>query len=270
MKSFSEKIVSLRRRYGLTQAELAAKLGVTDKSVSKWERGISMPDLSVIAEISQLFGISTDLLLGLKEEDMNGKFISLEKYLMGEFGYQVPDFVPSGADVVLLLSCPAPDDAAHGLALSGGGGKAAYEFLFEKDDFSYNSFSRQTRLGTVYVSNVPLVSPSHELDSLVDELEYTRLGAMAQNRFLLEKFSEKMKCLINNDDITIIAIENEFVKRYLGWFIASASIPVLEKMQRRILKGTLKILFVGPPRTWKRGEEKYDQAEFKQAIKSIR
>jgi len=266
MKSFSEKIVSLRRRHGLTQAELADKLGVTDKSVSKWERGISMPDLSVIAEISQLFGISTDILLGLKEEDMNGKFISLEKYLMGEFGYQVPDLIPSGADVVLLLSCPAPDDAAHGLALSGGGGKAAYEFLFEKDDFSYNSFSRQARLGAVYVSNVPLVSPSHELDSLVDELEYTRLGAMAQNRYLLEKFSEKMKRIIENEAIKTVTIENDFVKRYLGWFIALASPSLLGRMQERIATGSLKMLFVGPSRTWKRGEEKYDQAELKRTI----
>lgn len=268
--NIAERILTIRRRCGLTQAEFAEKLGVSDKAVSKWERGISMPDLSVLTDISKLFGVSTDVLLGLREEEINGEPISLEKYLMGYYGFVVSDLRLNEEKVVLILMSPDPDDASHGIALSGKTGRTAYSFLFENDDFSYNSILKSGRFSVVYISSVPLASPGGAINSLVGELEHTRLGAAAVNRFLLEKFSEKMKCLINNDDITVIAIENEFVKRYLGWFIASASIPVLEKMQKRILKGNLKILFVGPPRTWKRGEEKYDQAEFKQAIKSIR
>lgn len=268
--NIAERILTIRRRHGLTQAEFAEKIGVSDKAVSKWERGVSMPDLSVLTDISKLFSVSTDVLLGLREEDIDGESISLEKYLMGYYGFVVPDLHPSEEKVVLILMSPDPDDASHGIALSGKTGRAVYSFLFENDDFSYNSILKSGRLSVVYISSVPLVSPSGAIDALAGELEHTRLGAAAVNRFLLEKFSEKMKCLIDNDDITVIAIENEFVKRYLGWFIAGASIPVLEKMQRRILKGSLKILFVGPPRTWKRGEGKYDQAEFKQTIEYIK
>ena len=54
---------ALRQRDGLTQTELGEKLNYSDKAVSKWERGESIPDASVLKEIGSLFGVSLDSLL---------------------------------------------------------------------------------------------------------------------------------------------------------------------------------------------------------------
>ncbi len=48
---------------GLTQIGLAERLNYSDKAVSKWERGESMPDIAVLKEIADLFGVSVDYLL---------------------------------------------------------------------------------------------------------------------------------------------------------------------------------------------------------------
>ena len=56
-------IASYRKRQGLTQAGLAEKLNYSDKAVSKWERGESMPDVLTLMQISELFGIGMDELL---------------------------------------------------------------------------------------------------------------------------------------------------------------------------------------------------------------
>lgn len=53
----------MRKSKGLTQKELAEKLNLTDKAVSKWERGLSSPDVALLLPLSQLLGISTDELL---------------------------------------------------------------------------------------------------------------------------------------------------------------------------------------------------------------
>ena len=59
----AENISSLRREIGMTQAELAEKLNYTDKAVSKWERGESIPDVTVLKNIADLFGVKVDYLL---------------------------------------------------------------------------------------------------------------------------------------------------------------------------------------------------------------
>lgn len=59
----SEKIYTLRTRLGLSQEELAEKLGVSRQSVSKWETGQSVPDLEKIIKLSDLFGVSVDELV---------------------------------------------------------------------------------------------------------------------------------------------------------------------------------------------------------------
>ena len=56
-------IVSYRKQQGLTQAGLAEKLNYSDKAVSKWERGESIPDVLTLVQVADLFGISVDDLL---------------------------------------------------------------------------------------------------------------------------------------------------------------------------------------------------------------
>ena len=59
----AENLQSLRRDAGMTQAALAEKLNYTDKAVSKWERGESVPDVAVLRDIADLFGVTVDYLL---------------------------------------------------------------------------------------------------------------------------------------------------------------------------------------------------------------
>ena len=63
MKTFSEKLLELRRREGLSQEQLADRLGVTRQSVSKWESGAAAPELSKLVALSDLFGVSVDYLV---------------------------------------------------------------------------------------------------------------------------------------------------------------------------------------------------------------
>ena len=65
----AENIVQLRHRDGMTQMELAEKLNYSDKAVSKWERGESVPDISVLKSIADLFGVTVDYLITSGHED---------------------------------------------------------------------------------------------------------------------------------------------------------------------------------------------------------
>lgn len=69
------KIAELRKEKGLTQKELAKELHVTDKAVSKWERGVNFPDLGLIEKLAEALNSTPSILLGLedatKEEIVN-------------------------------------------------------------------------------------------------------------------------------------------------------------------------------------------------------
>ena len=56
-------IAECRKAVGLTQMQLSEKLGITDKAISKWERGIAMPDSSIMLELCGILGISVNELL---------------------------------------------------------------------------------------------------------------------------------------------------------------------------------------------------------------
>lgn len=60
------KIAESRKAKGWTQKELAQQLHVTDKAVSKWERGVNFPDLSLMESITKLLDISLEELLGIE------------------------------------------------------------------------------------------------------------------------------------------------------------------------------------------------------------
>ena len=65
----ARNIIELRRRNNMTQLELAEQLNYTDKAVSKWERGESLPDIAVLKTIADMFGVSLDYLVS---EDHSG------------------------------------------------------------------------------------------------------------------------------------------------------------------------------------------------------
>jgi transcriptional regulator with XRE-family HTH domain len=59
----ASNLIKLRQQAGMTQAELGEKLNYSDKTVSKWERGESVPDAYVLTQLAQLYGLTVDDLL---------------------------------------------------------------------------------------------------------------------------------------------------------------------------------------------------------------
>lgn len=59
-----KKLLYLRKKNKLTQAELAEKLNYSDKAISKWEKGESLPPVEVFYNISKLYGVSLDYIIG--------------------------------------------------------------------------------------------------------------------------------------------------------------------------------------------------------------
>ena len=79
-----EFIASLRKERGLTQSELATMIGVGDKSVSKWERGINVPDVLVLQSLAKIFNVSVnEILEGKRKEKIDPEIVKIyeNKYI---------------------------------------------------------------------------------------------------------------------------------------------------------------------------------------------
>ena len=61
--NLAKNLATCRKAFGLTQAELAEKLNYSDKAVSKWERGESVPDLVVLKQLADFYGVTIDKLI---------------------------------------------------------------------------------------------------------------------------------------------------------------------------------------------------------------
>ena len=63
MKTLGKKITELRKKYNMTQDQLATKMNVSGQAVSKWESEQSTPDLEKVIIMSDFFGVTTDYIL---------------------------------------------------------------------------------------------------------------------------------------------------------------------------------------------------------------
>ena len=75
MKSIGETIANLRKQKGMTQNDLAEKMNVTDKAVSKWERDLSCPDINTISKLADVLDVSVEELLKAKKQDYSNNKI---------------------------------------------------------------------------------------------------------------------------------------------------------------------------------------------------
>lgn len=108
-----ENIASLRRAAGLTQELLADRLGVTSQAVSKWERQLSCPDVSLLPAMADVFGVTIDELFVSLDDDTESRIDDLPweddgrvriavfegKHLCVREVYECPD----GEEMVLLI-----------------------------------------------------------------------------------------------------------------------------------------------------------------------
>ncbi len=67
--NFSKNLIKLRKSINYTQVDLAKKLNYSDKAISKWERAESMPDIYMINEMAEFFGVTIDFLLSEHKDE---------------------------------------------------------------------------------------------------------------------------------------------------------------------------------------------------------
>ena len=79
MMHIGDTIRKLRKEKNVTQDVLANFLGVSYQSVSKWERGESYPDITLIPAIASFFGVTTDFLLGVNTVDRENRIKAYEE-----------------------------------------------------------------------------------------------------------------------------------------------------------------------------------------------
>lgn len=90
----AENLQLLRKEKGLTQEALAEVFGVTPQSISKWELGLSCPDISVLPEIAEFYHVSIDELMGYKSSSsINSVYIGMKSLVDNAIGeYSKPDY----------------------------------------------------------------------------------------------------------------------------------------------------------------------------------
>lgn len=69
-QTLGKRIAAHRKRLGLTQDQLAEQLGITAQAVSKWENEQSCPDITMLPRLAQIFGTTTDALLGIEQNPL--------------------------------------------------------------------------------------------------------------------------------------------------------------------------------------------------------
>lgn len=92
-------INKLRKEKGMTQLQLAEKLHISDKTVSKWERGLGCPDVSLLTDLSEVFGVDLEKLLSGQldaNEERGGNMKKLNFYVCPECGNVITAMTDAG------------------------------------------------------------------------------------------------------------------------------------------------------------------------------
>ncbi len=112
--SVGERLCALRTARNLTQEEAAAALGVSNRTVSKWETGGSEPDLTMLGKLAQYYEVTTDFLLGLKPDKTMTASERLAEEFQGCNHEEAVQKLLDLDDLTLRLTCRALQDGKGG------------------------------------------------------------------------------------------------------------------------------------------------------------
>ena len=174
-EKIGEFIAEKRKKKNLTQAELAKKLGVTDKAVSKWERGLGCPDISILEILAKELDVSVlELLKGRKIENEVIKVTEADDYVKDTFKVskhlfnkeskkRVSIILMSISILIVIIMCIFNINTYRRLAKKE---VVELSFIYEEDylEEPYTSFNERKELLKKYANLV-----EHNKGSLTDE-----------------------------------------------------------------------------------------------------
>ena len=198
-------IYELRNRKGLTQKELAEQCNVTDKAVSKWERGEGCPDVTVLPKLAEVFGVEVEAIMNGElpvSQDVSGKKIK-------EYNFRQPDRYPRymqrelwilGEDICRLIN---------------------HEFtamMNERCDFSVSLVDQM--INTEFLHSIPQKCFFYDFD-------YSNAG------FTIEADAQIAKALLKQDCTKYDAITDFDIDVFKNYFIKIVSGMLKEEICRR-------------------------------------
>ena len=104
-------ILAFRRRSGLTQAELAEKLNYSDKAVSKWERGDGIPDVAVLCDMAEIFGVTLNDFVSEEPKQQKAPPVRATRIVISCLSVAIVWLVATLTSVILSIAVP---DFAYG------------------------------------------------------------------------------------------------------------------------------------------------------------
>ena len=103
--TLGEKIQKLRKQQGLSQEALAEKVTVTRQTISKWELGQSLPDLDFIAQLSEIFNVSSDYLIKDEMVEPDEPLYKKRSYRLSERGKRIIWVIVSATALIAGCVC---------------------------------------------------------------------------------------------------------------------------------------------------------------------
>lgn len=198
-------IYELRNRKGLTQKELAEQCNVTDKAVSKWERGEGCPDVTVLPKLAEVFGVEVESIMNGElpvSQDVSGKKIK-------DYNFRQPDRYPRymqrelwilGEDICRLIN---------------------HEFtamMNERCDFSVSLVDQM--INTEFLHSIPQKCFFYDFD-------YSNAG------FTIEADAQIAKALLKQDCTKYDAITDFDIDVFKNYFVKIVSGMLKEEICRR-------------------------------------
>ena len=198
-------IYELRNRKGLTQKELAEQCNVTDKAVSKWERGEGCPDVTVLPKLAEVFGVEVESIMNGElpvSQDVSGKKIK-------DYNFRQPDRYPRymqrelwilGEDICRLIN---------------------HEFtamMNERCDFSVSLVDQM--INTEFLHSIPQKCFFYDFD-------YSNAG------FTIEADAQIAKALLKQDCTKYEAITDFDIDVFKNYFIKTVCGMLKEEICRR-------------------------------------
>ena len=223
-----EKIARLRKEKGLTQKELGEKLFVTDKAVSKWERGLSLPDITLLEKLAKELDIDIYDLFGLEERNKDDvlKVIKEEKSkLEKQFsditdGYSYDDFMKDFGSIENGFEGADEEEIAKAKMLAGKIEKLKNKLNIGEINSKAKSIEKLKRIGIELKNSSSADLPDEIYSKFADfivNFENNHPGYFSRNKLQL-------------DSITIIdALKENGVSAGGAYYSNSRSIKIMRK-----------------------------------------